>query len=312
MRIRLPLKPLVVNWRHSASLIRYKMRCVPIAPGIQLHFSVHLQQPTVHTDSLLLLKMPKHRNCTDRFSGPLLSPYRKPSVQSSIIDDAEVSEQLPTWQQLASKFSTKQRIIIISGAGISTNAGSMSQEFHVSLCMCLPDPVTVPCFKSLSRTKIASRNDFDYTAYSSLESANLLYQSKLQILELASRNKPQPFELFMEQLAQSRRLHRYYSQNIDCRTSKLPALSQRIINLHGQLDRLRCYIYSQHKVSVQQQSLRELLGARCPICDEKNKERSREEKRLYSVGFLRPDVLLYNESNRADHEIIEVFEEDLR
>jgi NAD-dependent SIR2 family protein deacetylase len=71
-------------------------------------------------------------------------------------------------------------------------------------------------------------------------------------------------------------------------------------------------MYSQHKVSVQQQSLRELLGARCPICDEKNEERSREGKRLHSVGFLRPDVLLYNERDGADPEIMEAFEEDLR
>jgi NAD-dependent SIR2 family protein deacetylase len=72
---------------------------------------------------------------------------------------------------------------------------------------------------------MASRNVFDLSAYSSLESANLLHQSELQILELASRDEPQPFELFMEQLAQSGRLHRHYTQNIDCRTNKLPALS---------------------------------------------------------------------------------------
>jgi NAD-dependent SIR2 family protein deacetylase len=54
------------------------------------------------------------------------------------------------------------------------------------------------------------------------------------------------------------------------------------------------------------------LGARCPVCDEKNEERSREGKRLYSVGFLRPDVLLYNKSDGADPQIIEAFKEDLR
>jgi NAD-dependent SIR2 family protein deacetylase len=159
---------------------------------------------------------------------------------------------------------------------------------------------------------MASKNVFDLSAYSSLESANLLHRSELQILESASRNEPQPFELFMEQLARSGRLHRHYTQNIDCRTSRLPALSQRTINLHGRLDRLRCHVYSQHTVSVQQQSLRELLGARCPICDEKNEERSREGKRLHSVGFLRPDVLLYNESDGADPQIMKAFEEDLR
>jgi NAD-dependent SIR2 family protein deacetylase len=160
---------------------------------------------------------------------------------------------------------------------------------------------------------MASRNVFDLSAYSSLESANILHQSEMQILELASRDGPQPFELFMEQLAQSGRLHRHYTQNIDCRTSKLPALSQRTINIHGQLDRLRCHVYAQHKVSVQQQqSLQEMLGSRCPICDEMNEERSREGKRLHSVGFLRPDALLYNEGDGADPQIMNAFKEDLR
>src|SRR5712672_822501 len=36
--------------------------------------------------------MPKHRNRADRHSGPSISPYRKPSVQASITDDAEVLE----------------------------------------------------------------------------------------------------------------------------------------------------------------------------------------------------------------------------
>ncbi len=159
---------------------------------------------------------------------------------------------------------------------------------------------------------MSSRNVFDLSAYSSLESADLLHQSELKIFELASKHGPKPFELFMEQLAQSGRLHRHYTQNIDCRTSKLPALSQKTVNLHGRLDRMRCHIYSQHTVSVEGKSFQELLGARCPICDEKNDERSQEGKRLHSVGFLRPDVLLYNEGDGADPQILSAFKEDLR
>jgi hypothetical protein len=138
MRIRLPLKPLIDNWRHDASLIRYKMRRVPTAPGVHLHFSVHPQQPTVLTDSPLVLKMPKHQNSTVRHSGPSLSPYRKPSIQARTTDDAEVSEKLTALQQLARKLAAKRRIVIISGAGTSTNAGSKSQEVDVSCSNQIP------------------------------------------------------------------------------------------------------------------------------------------------------------------------------
>ena len=159
---------------------------------------------------------------------------------------------------------------------------------------------------------MSSRNVFDFSAYSSLESANLLHQSELKIFELAFKDEPKPFELFMEQLAQSGRLRRHYTQNIDCRTSRLPSLSQKTISLHGRLDRMRCHICSQHTVLVEGNTFQELLGARCPLCDKENAERTRAEKRLHSVGFLRPDVLLYNEGDGADPQILSAFEEDLR
>jgi hypothetical protein len=126
---------LQLETRHQSD---YKIRRVPIAPGIQLHFSVRPQQPTVHTDSPLVLKMPKDRNSTVRHSGPSLSPYRKPSIQARTTDDAEVLEQLTALQRLASKLATKRRIVIISGAGTSTNAGSKSQEVDVSCSNQIP------------------------------------------------------------------------------------------------------------------------------------------------------------------------------
>ena len=101
---------------------RYKMRCLPVAPGIQSH-SLFVLNSLRHTGSPLVLEMPKHQN-TVGHSRPSLSPYQKPSVQASTTDDAEASEQLTAFQQLASKLAAKRRIVIISGAGISTNAGS--------------------------------------------------------------------------------------------------------------------------------------------------------------------------------------------
>lgn len=122
-------------WRHGAGVVGYKMNCVPITPGIQFAFWFILDSLRVHIDFFLLTKMPKHRNCTDRHSGASFSPYRKPSVQASITTGAGNSEQLTALQQLASQLAAKKRIIIISGAGISTNAGSKSQKVHVTLCM---------------------------------------------------------------------------------------------------------------------------------------------------------------------------------
>ena len=125
MRIRLPLKSLIFNWRHGVSLVRYryKTRCVPITPGIPFTFGPSSIAYAAHR-LFLFAKMPKHQTCTDRYSGSLFSPYRKPSIQASIGNIAGSSEQLQTLQQVASQLTEKQKIIIISGAGISTNAGS--------------------------------------------------------------------------------------------------------------------------------------------------------------------------------------------
>ena len=118
------LRPLIFNWRHGASLVRYKTRCVPITPGIPFTFGPSSTAYAAHR-LFLFAKMPKHQTCTDRHSGSSFSPYRKPSIQASITNIAGSSEQLQTFQQVASQLAEKQRIIIISGAGISTNAGSM-------------------------------------------------------------------------------------------------------------------------------------------------------------------------------------------
>jgi hypothetical protein len=64
-------------------------------------------------------------------------------------------------------------------------------------------------------------------------------------------------------------------------------------------------------VSIEEGSFEELLGAQCPKCDENNDGRSKKGKRLYSVGFLQRDVLLYNESNPVDPKIFSAFKQNL-
>ena len=139
---------------------------------------------------------------------------------------------------------------------------------------------------------MSSRNTFDLSACSSLESVDLLHKSELSIFKSDSKHsEPTPFESFMEQFAQSDRLHRHYTQNVNGRTHKLPELSRKTHTRHDRLDRMRCHIYSHHTVSVTRRSFQELLGTQCLICDEENDGRSKIGKRLDGVGFLQPNVL---------------------
>lgn len=167
-------------------------------------------------------------------------------------------------------------------------------------------------FRSFSGTKMSSKTIFDASAYLTQEGAEELHGRMLTIFKSASNPELTPFEAFMENLAQSGRILRHYTQNIDCRTARLPSLAERTIWLHGRLDTLRCHIHPQHTIKVTPLSFSQLVGTACPDCETENEQRVEKVQRSRSVGFLRPDVLLYGERSPDESEIGDLFKGDLR
>ncbi|KAF2195231.1 hypothetical protein K469DRAFT_681566 [Zopfia rhizophila CBS 207.26] len=121
-------------------------------------------------------------------------------------------------EMVRKKLWAKSNIVIISGAGISTNAGTYS----------IPD------------------------------STAKLHSYLLSVFVTASESKFTPFERLMEDLARYGRIRRHYTQNFDCRSTRLPSLSQKTICLHGRLDTMMCHMYSQHKCQEYDQQLVEM------------------------------------------------------
>jgi len=157
---------------------------------------------------------------------------------------------------------------------------------------------------------MSSKRLFHSSAYSTKEGAEELHERLLTIYKSASRPEFTPFESLMETLAQSSRICRHYTQNIDCRSARLPSLAERTIWLHGRLDTLRCHIRPLHTKEVTLESFSQWDLKPCPTCVEINTERVNNNKRERSKGFLRTDVLLYDEQNPHDTEIHDAFDYD--
>jgi len=76
--------------------------------------------------------MPKQSLRKDTNSGPSFHPYRKSRIQDGVRKVTESPNRTLEIEQMARILATKKKIVIISGAGISTNAGSTSQK--LTLC----------------------------------------------------------------------------------------------------------------------------------------------------------------------------------
>jgi NAD-dependent SIR2 family protein deacetylase len=127
---------------------------------------------------------------------------------------------------LQQKLQTKENIVLITGAGISTNAGSKFGSY--TICQSSNQKLAVPDFQSSSRSMQSSRKVYDSSAYSLQETATrLLNGDILSKLRRGQKASFTSFDLFAEKLAESGRLRRHYTQNIDCRQARLPSLSKK-------------------------------------------------------------------------------------
>jgi NAD-dependent SIR2 family protein deacetylase len=239
-------------------------------------------------------------------------PYKKPDARPEIIEEDQACGTTPSeaFERLKNALDTKKNIVIISGAGISTNAGGESKRlFHKQGA---PNRIrSVNDFRSSSQAKMSSRKIFDFSAYSMLDSATQLHSQMSEMFQSASAPGSTRFEELMEDLARHGRIHRHYTQNIDCRTERYPYLSQSTICLHGRLDTMMCHLYSQHMERVTPQTFQQRATAPCPRCEAENEQRVAMGRRSRTVGFLRPKVLLYGEYCPDDSDITDAFKDDL-
>ncbi|KAL9099510.1 MAG: hypothetical protein Q9163_004999 [Psora crenata] len=167
----------------------------------------------------------------------------------------------------------KSRVVVLSGAGISANAG-------------------IPFVRHISR-------EMHISSYASNERTKTLHKTIQEIMLKAEEAPPTAFHNWLEKLARDGRLVRHYTQNFDCLEGKLPLLQAKTINLHGRGDQLICqscsFICPMHLDEIPGHDL-----PGCPECEKRSLVRSEQGRRSLAIGRLRPHVLLYGEDHPND------------
>ncbi|KAI5785024.1 DHS-like NAD/FAD-binding domain-containing protein, partial [Peziza echinospora] len=234
-------------------------------------------------------------------------------------------------QTIADTIHSSKRILVVTGAGISTNSGipdfRSTHGLYNQVKARYPSTVT----SNLSQGK----DLFDSVLFSDPTTTSIFYtflaELRNKVLDVPDTT---PTHKFIRTLAETGRLLRCYTQNIDglegreglatdlklgkgtnrkrkrCSLAEIsggeapsvitaPPRGCQVVQLHGELDTLRC-MHCQGKCEYDDekvQSLMDGMAPDCPSCLEKDKERREKGKRGTRVGGLRPNIVLYGEEH---------------
>ncbi|KAF8879675.1 DHS-like NAD/FAD-binding domain-containing protein [Mucidula mucida] len=227
-----------------------------------------------------------------------------------------------------------RRIVVITGAGISVQAGI--PDFRS------PEGLFQSLKRDHPRDVLASGKDlFDASVFKSEHTTSMFCQMITQLSELSKAAQPTPFHRLLRSLDNSGKLLRVYTQNIDALESKAglsfgvpgfeerrartslqhaedsrlptpPSETPRCIPLHGTLQNVHCQICN-HSFPFDDHlpSFSAGLPPQCPECTAVERNRELVGKRIRGVGKLRPSVVLYNEAHKDGEGVGEAVRKDL-
>ncbi|EEB08867.2 Sir2 family histone deacetylase Hst4 [Schizosaccharomyces japonicus yFS275] len=216
-------------------------------------------------------------------------------------------------QPLASVLQKSKRIVVITGAGISCQAGIPDFRSSTGLFKTL---------RSEYGISFSGKEMFDNSVYRNIETVNIFHEMIKQLYELSKNANPTDFHYFLAKLAKESRLLRLYTQNIDYLETRLEGLETSIplpssppwpltIALHGTLEMVSCtkcgYIQKFDPSFFGKDGL-----TACPECRIGNEVRRIAGKRSTAEGCLRPRIVLYNESHPDSEAIGSVCTQDLK
>ncbi|KAG5357887.1 NAD-dependent protein deacetylase hst4 [Yarrowia sp. B02] len=207
-------------------------------------------------------------------------------------------------------FHNSQRLVVITGAGISVHAGIPDFRSDKGLFVSLKDEYNL---------KTTGKALFDASVFREPATTMHFHSAINGLQKLCSDAKHTPFHHFLNSISEQNRLARLYSQNIDCLDTSLPHLSTSVplqkpwpttVQLHGSISKMNCM-----KCGWMSDLDPELFVGEdmplCPACVEMEEAREVAGKRPQGVGKLRPRIVLYNEFNPDAESIGELSEADL-
>ncbi|KAF8457565.1 DHS-like NAD/FAD-binding domain-containing protein, partial [Kalaharituber pfeilii] len=219
-------------------------------------------------------------------------------------------------QTISDTIHSSRKILVITGAGISTNSGI--PDFRSTHGLYNQVKARYP---SASTSNITQGKDlFDSVLFSDPTMTSIFYtflaELRSSVLKVEDTT---PTHKFIRTLAETGRLLRCYTQNIDglegreglltdLSLGKGPSNNSRkrkrcsgcqVVQLHGELDTLRC-MHCQVRCAYDDDRVAALMEGRapdCPSCLTKDRERREAGKRGTRVGGLRPNIVLYGEEH---------------
>lgn len=168
----------------------------------------------------------------------------------------------------------------------------------------------VPTFNDMRKSKQTS---FDRSLYSSSDEIIRFHATVRGMFERlhSDLTEPSPFHKVMDELARSRPHFQHYTQNIDCIEHMLPDLDGKTIRLHGRVDQARCQKCN-WVCDFEPHLFQGADSPDCQRCWQRSQARRLKGQRSWSIGKLRPDVLLYGEPHPDEQEILDTAEDGLR
>ncbi|KAK6513043.1 hypothetical protein TWF506_009205 [Arthrobotrys conoides] len=223
------------------------------------------------------------------------------------------SQHAKELQEIADSICRSCQVLMVTGAGISTNSG-------------IPDFRSADGLYNLVKRRypeqtalLKGKDLFDAISFTNPITTAILYSFLAELRQNVKEiTDSTPTHKFIKTLSETGRLLRCYTQNIDglealdglCMdisrgTGKRGKGKEKIgreagcevVQLHGDLELLRCtqcaklHNYDEERVET-------LLGGEapeCPDCSRKADDRLAAGKRSINVGTLRPNIVLYDE-----------------
>ncbi|RVD89639.1 uncharacterized protein DFL_000638 [Arthrobotrys flagrans] len=223
------------------------------------------------------------------------------------------SQHAKELQEIADSICRSCQVLIVTGAGISTNSG-------------IPDFRSADGLYNLVKRRypeqtalLKGKDLFDAISFTNPITTAILYSFLAELRQnVKGITDSTPTHKFIKTLSETGRLLRCYTQNIDglealdglCMdisrgTGKRGKGKEKVgrevgcevVQLHGDLEMLRCTQCAKLH-DYDEERLETLLGGEapeCPDCSRKADDRLAAGKRSINVGTLRPNIVLYDE-----------------
>ncbi|WQF90427.1 Putative Sirtuin family, DHS-like NAD/FAD-binding domain superfamily [Colletotrichum destructivum] len=225
-------------------------------------------------------------------------------------------------ENIACLISTASRVVVVTGAGISTKAG-------------------IPDYRSKNSNNSRYRRSlFHSSVFSDPEKKSCFYKEVTRMHKMAKDANPTETHHFINDLHRAGKLVRCYTQNIDCLEDKVglctdlqkgPGIhfkhqangqssslcvsgGMEYVLLHGSVHCLRCSFCSKVYSWDDSNYEKGILAGKepfCPGCAKLSADRVEKGKRPTAIRTLRPDIVLYGEENPQAEYINEVVKQDL-